>query len=306
VATVLVQTGSLEVGDVVVVGNVYGKVKALFNDRGKRMRKAGPSMPAEILGLNGVAEAGDRLQIAADEKTARQLAEAPSQAAERDGASRANLSLQALSSQIQAGEVKEVTLVVKTDVQGSIEPILGSLRRLEEETGIQVKVLQAGTGNVSDSDVMLAAASKGIVLGFNVRAETATRRAAEAQGVDIRLYSVIYNLIDDVRRALAGMLEPEYREIVRGTAEIRQTFRAGKAGQAAGCLVVEGTINRSMRARVRRGSETIFDGRIQSLRRVKDDVREVNAGQECGITFDGFNEFAVGDIIETYEKELVS
>jgi translation initiation factor IF-2 len=167
-------------------------------------------------------------------------------------------------------------------------------------------VLHSGTGNVSDSDILLAAASKGIIIGFNVRADPSSRRVAESQGVDIRLYTVIYHLVDDVRRALAGMLEPEYREIVRGQAEIRQAFRAGKTGQAAGCLVLEGTIGRNSLVRIKRGREVLFEGRIQSLRRVKDDVREVTAGQECGMTFDGFNDFDAGDVVEAYERELVS
>jgi translation initiation factor IF-2 len=307
VATVLVQTGTMHVGDVVVAGGAYGKVKALFNDRGQRVRQAGPSVPAEILGLNGVAEAGDPMQAVVDEKIARQMVDPAARAGERDlSEPRRDLSLQALSSQIQAGEVKEVTLVVKTDVQGSIEPILNSLARLEDETGIRIKVLHSGTGNVSDSDILLAAASKGIIIGFNVRADPSSRRVAESQGVDIRLYTVIYHLVDDVRRALAGMLEPEYREIVRGQAEIRQAFRAGKTGQAAGCLVLEGTIGRNSLVRIKRGREVLFEGRIQSLRRVKDDVREVTAGQECGMTFDGFNDFDAGDVVEAYERELVS
>ena len=306
VATVLVQSGTLQIGDTVVAGGAWGKVKALFNDRGKRIRDAGPSAPAEILGLNGVAEAGDRMAAVVDEKTARQLATG-ARTAERDAnEARANLSLLALSSQVQAGEVKEVTLVVKTDVQGSLDPILGSLARLEEETGIRVKVLQSGTGNINDSDVMLAAASKGIVIGFNVRAESSTLRTAESLGVDVRLYSVIYHLVDDVRRALTGMLEPVYRETVRGTAEIRMAFKAGKTGQAAGCLVMEGTITRSGLVRILRGREVIYAGRLASLRRVKDDVREVTAGQECGMTFDGFNEFEPNDVVESYERELVS
>jgi translation initiation factor IF-2 len=306
VATVLVQNGTLEVGDVVAVGNAVGKVKALFNDRGKRIRKAGPAMPAEILGINGVPEAGELMQAAPDEKTARQLAEAARTGDRHLSEPRRDLSLQALSSQIQAGEVKEVTLVVKTDVQGSIEPIVQSIARLDEETGIKVKMLHSGTGNVTDSDVMLAAASKAIIVGFNVRAEPSARRAAETQGVDLRLYTVIYQLIDDVRKALTGLLEPEYRETVRGKAEIRQAFKAGKTGQAAGCLVLEGTIQRGSLTRIVRGREVVYDGKIQTLRRVRDDVREVNAGQECGMTFEDFNDFAVGDVVEVYERELVS
>lgn len=305
VATVLVQNGTLEVGDIVVVGTTYGKVKALFNDRGKRVRKAGPSDPVEILGLNGVPTAGDRLQVVPDEKTARSLIQPLLQAAEA-ASGRTTLTLRTLSSQLQAGEVKELVLIVKTDVQGSIEPILASVRRLEEETGIRIKVLHSGTGNVTDSDVMLASASKGIIIGFNVRAEPSARRLAESQGVDIRLYDVIYHLVDDLRKALAGLLEPEYREVVRGQAEIRATFKAGKAGQAAGCLVTEGRIQRGALARIYRGREVIYEGKIASLRRVKEDVREVVAGQECGMTFENFNDFQPGDRVETYERELVS
>jgi translation initiation factor IF-2 len=305
VATVLVQNGTLEVGDIVVVGTTYGKVKALFNDRGKRVRKAGPSDPVEILGLNGVPTAGDRLQVVPDEKTARSLIQPLLQAAEA-ASGRTTLTLHTLSSQLQAGEVKELVLIVKTDVQGSIEPILASVRRLEEETGIRIKVLHSGTGNVTDSDVMLASASKGIIIGFNVRAEPSARRLAESQGVDIRLYDVIYHLVDDLRKALAGLLEPEYREVVRGQAEIRATFKAGKAGQAAGCLVTEGRIQRGALARIYRGREVIYEGKIASLRRVKEDVREVVAGQECGMTFENFNDFQPGDRVETYERELVS
>jgi translation initiation factor IF-2 len=305
VATVLVQNGTLEVGDIVVVGTTYGKVKALFNDRGKRVRKAGPAEPVEILGLNGVPTAGDRFQVVPDEKTARSLIQPLLQAADAASA-RSTVTLLNLSSQLQAGEVKELVLIVKTDVQGSIEPILTSVQRLEEETGIHIKVLHSGTGNVTDSDVMLAAASKGIIIGFNVRAEPSARRLAESQGVDIRLYDVIYHLVDDLRKALAGLLEPEYREVVRGQAEIRATFKAGKAGQAAGCLVTEGRLQRGALARIYRGREVIYEGKIASLRRVKEDVREVVAGQECGMTFENFNDFQPGDRVETYERELVS
>src|SRR5581483_601667 len=254
VATVLVQNGTLSLGDIVVAGGTTGKVKALFNDQGRRIRGAGRAVPVEVLGLTSVTEEGDRVQVVADERGARQLAAEAARAAERGlGEPRRDLSLQALSSQIQAGEVKEVTLVVKTDVQGSVEPILSSLSRLEEETGIKIKVLHSGTGNVTDSDVMLAAASKGIIIGFNVRAEPSARRAADAQGVDLRLYDIIYQLVDDVRRALAGMLEPEYRETVRGRAEVRMVFKAGKSGLAAGCLVLEGSVVRGALARLRRG-----------------------------------------------------
>ena len=304
VATVLVQNGTLNVGDVVTVGTTYGRIKALFNDRGKRLKKAEPATPAEILGLNGVPTAGDRLHTASDEKSARQAAAQNQRAAEREAA-RPEISLDDLFSRIAAGEVKELNLIVKADVQGSVEPLVTSLERLSEE-GIRVKVVHTGIGNVTESDVMLATASKAIVIGFNVRIEPGARRTAETQGVDVRFYDVIYNVVEDVRTALQGMIGPKYREVVHGHAEVRQIFRIGRNYAAAGCLVVDGTIYRNDRARVMRAGNEQFDGKIGTLRRFKDDVREVASGMECGIALEGYADFQEGDVIESYGQEEVS
>ncbi len=301
VATVLVQSGTLKVGNIVAVGSVAGRVKALFDYRGKRIKSAGPSTPVEVLGLPAVPQAGDRLQVVADEKTARALAQAHEVAARRQ--ERAEVSLEDVLAQIRAGETRELNVIVKTDVQGSVEPIVGSLERLGEE-GVKVKVIHAGTGNITESDVMLASASNAIIIGFNVRAEPGARRLADAQHVDIRFYSVIYELVDDVRKALSGLLGPKFTEVVYGHAEVRQVFKVGR-GQAAGCYVTDGTIARNHSVRVLRKGGALFEGRIAALRRFKEDVREVHAGYECGITIEGFNDFEVGDVIESFGKEQV-
>jgi translation initiation factor IF-2 len=304
VATVLVQNGSMNVGDVVAIGATYGRVKALFNDRGKRIRKAEPSTPVEVLGLNGVPTAGDRIYAVADEKTARQFAAQNQRAAQREAA-RPELSLDDLFSKISAGEVKELNLIVKADVQGSIEPLVNSLERLSEE-GIRVKVVHTGIGSVNEPDVMLATASKAIIIGFNVRVEPGARRVADQQGIDIRLYDVIYNIVEDVRKALLGLAGPKYETVVHGQAEVRQIFKIGRNYAAAGCLVLEGSILRADRCRVLRAGREVFDGKIATLRRFKDDVREVQAGTECGIGLEGYGGFEIGDILESYAQEEVS
>ena len=306
VATVLVQQGTLHAGDVVVFGSVTGKLRALFNDKGKRIKSAGPSTPVEILGLSGVPRAGDRLTVVADEKTARQQVALSQRAADRDGGrAGGDVSLEDIFTRMQAGEVRELNLVVKADVQGSIEPLVTSLERLEEE-GLRVRVIHRGTGNVTESDVMLAAASKAIIIAFNVRLEPGARGAADAQGVDVRHYDVIYNVVEDVRRALAGMLGPRFREVVHGHAEIRQIFPVRRGGAAAGCYVTDGQITRNSRVRVRRGDRVLWEGGIATLRRIKEDVREVAAGYECGIVLDGFSDFREGDVIEAYGQEQVT
>jgi translation initiation factor IF-2 len=304
VATVLVQNGSLNVGDIVTIGGTYGRVKALFNDRGKRIRTADPSTPVEILGLNGVPTAGDRLLTTPDEKTARQAAAQNQRAAQREAA-RPEVSLDELFSKISQGEIRELNLIIKADVQGSVEPLVTSLERLGEE-GLRVKVVHSSIGNVTESDVMLATASKAIVIGFNVRVEPGARRAAEVQAVDIRLYEVIYNVVEDVRKALHGLAGPKLRKVTHGQAEVRQVFKIGRNYAAAGCLVMEGTVFRSDRARVHRNGEEVFDGKIATLRRFKDDVRDVPAGTECGIALEGYAGFEEGDLIETYGQEEVS
>ncbi|HZO28232.1 MAG TPA: translation initiation factor IF-2 [Chloroflexota bacterium] len=305
VATVLVQRGTLNAGDVVVIGPVTGKIRALVDDKGKRIKSAGPSMPAEVLGLNGVPKAGDRLVVVPDEKTARQQAALYQRAAERNASAAGDVSLEDIYTRMKEGEVRDLNLVVKADVQGSIEPLVTSLQRLQEE-GLRVKVIGSGTGSVTESDVMLASASKAIIIAFNVRVEPGARAAAETQHVDLRHYTVIYNVIEDVRKALVGLLGPRFREIVHGHAEIRQVFPVRKGGAAAGCLVVDGQILSNDSARVKRSDRVIWDGKIASLRRIKEEVREVSAGTECGILLDGFSDFRETDVIESYGQQEVT
>ncbi|MCC7370074.1 MAG: translation initiation factor IF-2 [Chloroflexi bacterium] len=307
VATVLVQRGTLNAGDVVVIGGITGKLRALLDDKGKRLKAAGPSTPVEILGLSGVPKAGDRLTVVPDEKTARQQAAIFQRNAERDaqrGAS--DVSLEDIYTRMKDGEVGDLNLVVKADVQGSIEPLVTSLQRLQEE-GLRVKVIGSGTGNVTESDVMLASASKAIIVAFNVRAEPGARSAAETQHVDLRYYTVIYNVVEDVRKALVGMLGPRFQEVVHGHAEIRMIFPVRKGGAAAGCLVTDGQVLAADSARVKRGDRALWEGKIASLRRIKDEVKEVGAGVECGILLDGYSEFREGDIIESYgQQEIIA
>jgi translation initiation factor IF-2 len=306
VATILVQRGTLNVGDVVVIGPVTGKLRALMDDKGKRLKAAGPSMPVEVLGLSGVPKAGDRLHVVPDEKTARQQAALYQRAAERNAGSAAgDVSLEDVFSRMKEGEVKDLNLVVKADVQGSIEPLVTSLQRLQEE-GLRVKVIGSGTGSVTESDVMLASASKAIIVAFNVRAEPGARAAAETQHVDLRYYDVIYNVVEDVRKALVGLLGPRFREVVHGHAEIRQIFPVRKGGAAAGCLVTDGQILSNDSARVKRSDRVIWEGKIASLRRIKDEVREVGAGTECGILLEGWSDFRETDIIESYGQQEVT
>ncbi|HEY8476010.1 MAG TPA: translation initiation factor IF-2 [Chloroflexota bacterium] len=305
VATVLVQEGTLRVGDVIIVGPLWGKVKALFNDRGKRIKQAEPSTPVEVLGLNGVPSAGDRLQVVPDEKTARTLAEAAQREAQKAQEQMPPLTLQELLQRAQESETKELNVVVKADVQGSLEAILATLPRLEEETGIRPKVLYSGVGNITESDVMLASTANGIVIGFNVRQEPGAQRVAASRGTDVRVYNVIYELVDDVRKALRGMLEPRFQEIILGRAEVRQLFRVGKGQVVAGSFVTEGKVVRGAAARVLREGQVVYDGRIDTLRRFKEDAKEVATGYECGILLDGFRDLQEGDVIEVYGKEQV-
>ena len=304
VATVLVQNGTLKQGDSLVVGTSYGKVRAMFSDSGKRLKKAEPALPVEILGLVEVPQAGDTFRVVPDEKTAKALAlEAAARAqAEAETPGAKALSLESLYGQIQSGEVKELNLILKTDVQGSIQPIKESLERVSTDE-VKVRVLHSGTGNVTESDVLLAQASKAIIVGFNVRVEPGAKRAADTANLDVRLYSVIYNVVEDIEKALAGMLEPKYVDVVEGHAEVRQTFRIGRGDVVAGCMVLDGRITRTSTVRVVRGGSVVFEGRIASLRRFKDDVRDVAAGYECGIGLEGFGDFEVGDVLESHRKE---
>jgi translation initiation factor IF-2 len=304
VATVLVKAGTLKIGDVVVAGGNYGKVKALFDEKGKRLRKATPSMPAELLGLNGVPTAGDVWKVVEDEKTARSLAgEKTAEAAAEVPA--APVTLDDLYKQIQAGQVKELNVVVKTDVQGSVEPIVNSLNRLQAED-VRVRVIHAGTGSITESDVLLASASHAVIIGFNSRLEPGAKHLAEENQVDIRFYDVIYKLVEDIQKALTGLLEPKFEEVTEGHAEVRQVFKISKTESVAGAMVTDGKISRSSRGRIIRGGEVLFDGKVGSLRRFKEDVREVAAGYECGVHLEGFSDYQVGDILEFYRMERVS
>lgn len=302
-ATVLVQTGTLQVGDTIVVGKTWGRVRAIFNDVGKRVKKAEPSTPAEILGLNSVPQVGDTLTAAANERQAQNLI-AKHQAEMEQGASPTAkaVNLNNLYDQISAGRVKELNVILKTDVQGSLEPIKGSLEQLG--TGeVQVRIIHSGTGNITESDIMLAMASKGLIIGFGVSSEEGARRLAATQGIDIRYYDVIYSLADDVDKALKGLLEPTYTEVIDGRAEVRAVFSAGKGAKAAGVFVTEGKVSRSASVRVRRGDEVLSDSTVSSLKRFKDDAKEVAAGYECGVGVKDFKDFEVGDILEFYRME---
>ena len=302
-ATVLVQTGTLKVGDSFLVGDTWGKVKAMFNDKGKRLKRAEPATPVEVLGLNSVPQAGDTLTVTANEREARTLAQRRQE--EKRLASlkpTAPLSLSELFSQIRDGQVKELNIILKTDVQGSIEPIKTSLERLNIDE-VKVNILHSGSGSITEGDVLLALASKGIVLGFNTRPEPGARQLADSEGVDIRLYQVIYNLVDDVERAMKGMLEPTYVEVVEGHAEMRATFPIRGRGNVAGVYVTDGKVTRGALAKIIRNGETIVESSISSLRRFKDDVREVASGFECGVGIEGYSDFQIGDIIEFYRRE---
>jgi len=305
-ATILVQNGTLRVGDAVVIGEIYGRVRAMLNDKGKRVREAPPSMPVVIFGLSDVPTAGEILEVVENERTARMIASR--RAAERQEAAtlpaRA-FTLDDLYEQLQSGQVKELNLIIKADVQGSIEPIVTSLQKLGDEN-LQVNILHQATGHITESDIMLAVASRAIVIGFNVTVDPAARRMAEREGVDVRVYDIIYRLIDDVDKALKGLLEPAYRDVVTGHAEVRAVFRVPHAGKVAGVYVTDGEITRNSLARVRRGGEVIYDGRVTSLKRFTEDVKEVKAGFECGVGLEGFGDFKEGDIIELYRKEKVS
>ena len=305
VATALVQTGTLRVGDVIVVGETYGKVRALENALGKRITKAGPSSPAVVLGLADVPQAGDILRVVADEKIARTMVEErkAASAAGREGTGKATL--EDLYAQIQAGQTKELRIILKTDVSGSLGAITHALQQLSTDE-VRINVLHEAAGDVTDNDIMLAAASNAIVVAFSTKVTETARRAAESEKVDVRQYDIIYKLTDDISAALRGMLEPEQVETVEGRAEVRKIFRVGKVAVIAGCYVTDGRIVRSGNVRVWRGGKIIATDRIESLRRMKDDVREVATNFECGIGLAGTNDIIEGDIIECFTQQMVS
>lgn len=303
-ATVLVQQGTLKMGDNILVGAIAGKVRAMFNDRGKRIQKAPPSTPVSIIGLSEVPQAGDQLEVTADEKTAKQRAQLEAEKRKNESTPLGQVSLDTLYTQMQEGKVKELNIVLKCDVQGSAEALKNALSKLSEEN-IKVRLIHEGIGNISETDVHLAAASDAVVIGFNVKADGAAQRQAQKEGVDIRYYNVIYKLTDEIQAALTGMLEPTYHEVIEGHAEVVQTFKAGKTTVIAGCRVTDGKLTRSSQARVMRKDEKVHEGKIESIRRGKDDVREVATGYECGIVLEDFTAFEAGDIIEAFAQERV-
>jgi translation initiation factor IF-2 len=298
-ATVLIQTGTLRVGDTVVVGITWGRIRAMFNDVGKRVRKAEPSMPVAILGLDSLPQVGDSLNAVPSEQQARALIQKHQQTM----APRA-VSLDNLFDQINTGEVKELNVICKADVQGSIEPIRSSLERLGTDK-VQVRIIHSSSGNITESDVMLAIASKGLIIGFGTGIEAGAKRLADVEGVDIRSYDVIYNLVDDVEKALKGMLEPTYVEVIDGRAEVKAVFPSKKM-KVAGVAITDGKATRGAQVRVRRGDKVVIESTVASLRRFKDDVKEVATGYECGVGLKDFDDFAVGDILEFFRKEKSS
>ena len=300
--TVLVHSGTLRLGDTVVVGGAWGRVKAMFNDAGKRVKRAGPSTPVEVLGLNGVPQVGDVLAVTTDERQAQSLIEKNKAEREREGAAPKAVNLSNVYEQLSTGRVKELNIVMKADVQGSIEPIRTSLEQIAEEE-VKVRVIHSGTGNVTESDVMLAIASKAVIIGFNTGSEIGARRLAELEGVSIRYYDVIYNLVDDIAKALKGMLEPTYVEVIEGHAEVRAIFSLSRREKVAGVYVTEGRMVRGASIRVLRNGQVVHESVVSSLRRFKEDAREVASGYECGVGARGFTDFEVGDVLEVFRTE---
>ncbi|MBE3099284.1 MAG: translation initiation factor IF-2, partial [Planctomycetes bacterium] len=309
VATVLVQNGTLHVGDTVIAGSVVGKVRALIDDRGRAVKSAGPSTPVEVLGLAGLPQPGDALQAIADAAKARQVAMfRQTQAKEKAlGAKGSRLTLESLKQQIAEGDVKELPIIIKADVQGSAEVLSDTLTRLSDDK-VKIRIIHAGVGAINESDVLLASASNAIIIGFSVRPDRNALNVAEREKVEIRLHSIIYNVIDEMKKAMAGLLEPTLKEVRLGVAEVRNTFRVPKVGTVAGCMVTEGRILRAGEAQARlvRDHVTVFEGKIASLRRFKDDVSEVKAGFECGIGLERFNDIKVGDVIEVFSIERIA
>jgi translation initiation factor IF-2 len=307
VATVLVQSGTLRVGDAYVVGTFSGRVRALISDRGEKAQQAGPSIPVEVIGLPGVPSAGDVFHVVSNERVAREIAEERAQkrrAAELTGP--AKVTLDDLFAKIQEGSVKELAIVIKADVQGSSEALAGAVEKLSTNA-VKLRVIHSGVGGVMESDVLLASASRAIIIGFNIRPEPKAAALAEQQGVDIRLYTIIYDAIADIKAAMEGLLEPTLKERVLGRAEVRQVFTIPKVGAVAGAYVIDGTISRSsVGVRVIRDNVVVYQGKLGSLRRFKDDVREVQQGYECGLSVENFNDVKSGDIIEAYAVDKIA
>jgi translation initiation factor IF-2 len=308
VATILVQDGTLNVGDTLIAGTIVGKVRALIDDRGRQQKYAGPATPVEVLGLGGLPQPGDAFQALADAAKARQIALfRQTQAKEKAlGGKGSRLTLESLQQQIAEGSMKELPVIVKADVQGSAEVLGDTLTKLTDEK-VKIRIIHSGVGAINESDVLLASASNAIVIGFNVRPDRNAADVADREKVDIRLHSVIYNVVDEMKKAMTGLLEPTFKEVRMGTAAVREIFKVPKFGTIAGCMVIEGRITRAgdSQARLLRDNVVVYEGKIGSLRRFKDDVSEVKSGFECGIGFEKFNDLKVGDVIEVFASERV-
>jgi translation initiation factor IF-2 len=302
IATLLVQNGTLEAGDIVVAGKAYGRMKAITDYKGNPVKEAGPAMPVAVMGLNEVPAAGDVFQVVDSEREARGIVAERIEAEKAKAQTRKKVSLEELFANVQAGEAKELQLIVKADVQGSLEPLMVELEKLGQGE-IGLRVLHAETGNIGENDVMLASASKAIIVGFNVQAEVAARRLADSEGVSIRLYDVIYRMSEDIEKALKGMLEPEEVEKIIGRATVLAVFPASKLGRVAGCRVTEGELHRNAKVRLFRGEDLVFEGEMASLRHEKEDVREIRTGFECGVGFKNFQDIEVGDSLVCYTVE---
>jgi translation initiation factor IF-2 len=302
-ATLLVQSGTLELGDVVVAGTAHGKLRALIDYKGNPVKKAGPSMPVSVMGLNEVPSAGDVFRLVESEKEARVIVSDRAEEEKAQSQTKRKTTLEDLFANVQLGEVKELNLIVKADVQGSLEPIVSELNKLGDGSEIVLKVIYTETGNISDNDIMLASASNAILIGFNVQADVSARRLAEKEGVDIRLYEIIYRMTEDIEKALKGMLDPEVKEKILGHAQVLAVFTASKFGRVAGCKVTDGELRRNAKARLIRGSDIVYEGDMGSLRHEKDDVREIRQGFECGVGFKNFKDIKVGDELICYVLE---
>jgi translation initiation factor IF-2 len=303
VATVLVQEGTLKMGDFFVVGVHSGRVRAMQNDRGEKVTEAGPSMPVEVIGLPGVPDAGDIFVAMRDEKQAKEIATLRQiKQRETELAKHTKLSLEDLYNRIQSGEVKDLNVIVKGDVQGSVEAVGESLRKLST-AAVRLNVIHSAVGAITETDINLATASNAIVIGFSVRPEVKAQALAEKEGVDIRLYNIIYDAVEDVKKAMEGLLEPTFKEKYLGRAEIREVFSVPKVGNIGGCYVLDGKMIRNAQVRLLRDNVVIYEGKMSSLRRFKDDVKEVANNYECGIGLENYNDIKVGDVIESFEME---
>jgi translation initiation factor IF-2 len=299
-ATVLVQNGTLRVGDRIIAGTAFGRVRAMLSDTGERLEEAAPSVPVEIMGFGATPEAGDVFQVAADEKTMKGTV--ADRARSKGAGSGVPLTLEEIYTGVSAGDVKEVNLVVKADVQGSVEAVSAALGRLDDDRA-KVRILHAGSGTITESDVLLAAASGAIVVGFNTTIQPGVDRLADREGVEIRHYRIIYHLIEDIEKALQGLLDATFHEVVQGHAEIRAIFSVGRRNKIAGCMVTDGRVARNSLVRVLRNGEVIHEGGVSSLRHFKDEVSDMAAGFECGVGLGGFTDFQEGDVLETYRRE---